>query len=75
MTLYESTTEDRIDTIEWRLRQYGLKGYEIKLVLAKFVAEQTISEIVKEQGWSSAGSANYHLKQALAKLKDRKFKL
>lgn len=73
--LYTSTTEENIDTIEWRLRQYGLMGFEIKLVLARFIGEKTINEIVKEQGWTSVGSANYHLKQALTKLKDRKFKL
>lgn len=70
-----STTEIKIFRLQKVLEKFGLEEYEVELIMDKFVAELTLHEIVKIQGWTSTGSCNYSLKQALTKLKERGFKL
>ena len=61
--------------IEASLRRHGLDEYEIKLVMARFVEDLTVKEIVETQGWTNSNSANYYIRSVLLKLRERRFTL
>lgn len=62
------------EALEAKLKEYGLLGYQIELLLARFSEGKTLNQISKEFSWLSPNTAHYHLRKALQDLKDRKFK-
>lgn len=58
-----------------KLIKHGLDPHEVELIMLRYVENKTVKEIVKEQGWLSLNSCNYHLRKALNKLRDGKFNL
>lgn len=73
--LYKSTTEEKIKNIQKKLIQAGLSQFEVELLMSRFIEEKSFKEIVKEQGWTSLGSASHYLRSALSKLKKGNFEL
>ena len=72
--LYTSSELD-LSVLPTKLKLYGLKKYEVELIIAKFIEEKTLDEIVTAQNWTSKGSCVWHLKKTLRKLKEMGFKL
>ena len=61
--------------VNWRtlLQDSGLEPFEVELVIAKNLLGLTMNQIVKVQHWTSLGSANYHYRNSLKKLRKRGF--
>jgi hypothetical protein len=63
------------DDLRNALSKAGLVPHEVDMLIARFVDNMTMSEIVKVQGWTSRGSAQYCLRQALKQLRYLRFRL
>lgn len=61
------------DKLVNQLIEFGLDPYQVDLVILRVVEKKSMKEIVKELGWRSTDSANYHLKKALKMLRERNF--
>lgn len=58
-----------------RLYEFGLQAYEVQLLLSRFYDGMSFKDIVDQHKWTSVGSASYHFKMALKKLREGKFSL
>lgn len=65
------TTEE----IAKKLVDAGLEQHEVDLVVARFIEQLPLKEIVQVQGWTSEGSVKHFLKKALVHLRKVNFKL
>lgn len=70
----ESSFGDDPARLVEKLIRYGLNPYEVNLIMARINEDKTFQEIVEEQGWTSIGTAHFHFRQALKKLRERGFK-
>jgi hypothetical protein len=61
--------------VEVSLYRFGLKTYEVELVMMRYISGKKMRDIVETQGWVSVSSANYHLKKVMAKLRKGRFHL
>jgi hypothetical protein len=57
------------------LQAYGLRPFEIELLVARFWESLSFEEIVKKYGWTSVGSASHAFRTTLKKLRERGFKI
>ncbi len=62
----------QVEKLKKDLLKHGLGHYAIDLLIARIVDGQKLKDIVKEQGWTSIGSANHHLQQAIKTLRKGK---
>jgi len=64
-----------VDEIERALYGFGLRKYEVDLIVARFIEGCSRTEIVEEQGWLNERSVSHYLKVILGKLRKGNFKL
>src|SRR6185295_14230324 len=51
--LYDRETS--VAVIEAKLRAFGLREYEVEVLMLRYAENKTASEIMKELGWTSRG--------------------
>lgn len=68
------TPESNTTRMLEKLDRCKLESWEKELIIDRFVEGKTLQQIMMDQGWTSVGSAEYHLKKTLNKLKIRGYK-
>lgn len=72
---YQAFAELDQEYVIERLVAFGLRTFEVELLVARFWENLTFGEIVKKYGWTSIGSASHCYKATLRKLRERGFKI
>lgn len=72
---YQAFAELPQEQVIARLRNFGLREFEIELLVARFYENLTFGEIVKKYSWTSIGSASHAYKATLKTLRERGFKI
>lgn len=72
---YQAFSELPQEYVIGRLRAFGLRDFEVSLLISRFYENLTFSEIVKQQGWTSVGSCSHCYKATLAKLRKGGFSI
>lgn len=65
--------EKSLTRIRWRLKAFGLSVLEVKIVIARCWENRTFKDIKDVYSLTSTGSAEYHYKRAIAKLRAKGF--
>lgn len=69
------TQGSELDIVIKQLEAFGLKKFEVDLIVSRFFDQKTMKQIVTEQRWTSIGAAEYHLRTSLTKLRKGGFSL